>query len=61
MFGWKKKEAAVTSPNAEVIESVRHERGKLAEAVVELDRERTRLEKLMTAMIEETRKGRGHV
>jgi hypothetical protein len=60
MFGWGKKETK-PMPNLEIIEDVRHERGKLAEAVVELDRERLRLEKLMSDMINETRKGRGHV
>jgi hypothetical protein len=61
MFGWRKKEAKALIPNRDVSEDVRHERGKLAEAVVELDRERFRLEQLMLAMLEETRKGRRHV
>jgi hypothetical protein len=61
MFGWRKKEAKALIPNPDVSEGVRHERGKLAEAVVELDRERFRLEQLMLAMLEATRKGRRNV
>lgn len=43
---WKKKEAEKSA------EATRKDRGKLAEKLIELDRERTQLEDLMRHMLE---------
>lgn len=43
---WKRKEAQVSE------EATRKDRGRLAEKLVELDRERTQLEELMRNMLE---------
>lgn len=47
---WKKKEPTKKA------EQTRKDRGKLAEKLVELDRERTHLEELMKAMLAERQK-----
>lgn len=46
MWWWKKKEAKAAA------EATRKDRGHLAEKLIELDRERSHLEKLMQGMLE---------
>lgn len=51
MFGWGSRKGRDAKD-----EEVRKARGQLAKRVVDLDRERTRLEKLMIQMLEERAK-----